>query len=244
MSRLHKLFRQEERKTITDGEVAIEVIFRSLTSHEESAVRDFARRKRADITKAYDTPEQRESLMTVRRGQTTEEIIDSIVGADLGTAESVADLAPNGGDPHEEDRAAKEREALQRAAAHRRTMLVSLSREDLVKQAVDRDVAGTIGGEVNLAVLDYSLCLMTLDADTRAPMLSLDAESEDWIGGVSGAIKLSLTNAWTEMQMARTQKQLRIVVENPTSSPPGVSARSQDGSPGATTLISSISPTP
>jgi hypothetical protein len=243
MGSLHKLFKKKEIRELTDGENTVKVMIRSLTNSEEMHIQDVVRRMRDEGRKLYDTEDAREGFFIARRAQDRETVIKAILAADRRVGVDLTDLAPNGSSTMtDEEREIAEKEALDRLEAARRLVLEQKVDAELVTLMVDRDIAQAVASHGTQTLLDESMCVMILDPDTGEQQLSNDPKAENWIGNLDTQTRMLLTQLWNTLQGEKSQKILRMVAENPTSSSRGVLAKNSENSHGETETTLSTSP--
>jgi hypothetical protein len=240
MGRLHSINRKAREFTIGHGDEAVRVKFRTLGYRENLDLLEYMEVERRIAREKFDTPEYRRTLTDAFAESTKAQIIDWLIQTEQPVVEGVTDLAPNATDKPEteEERAKREADAVVRWRENSKEAYQALELDDLKLRLTERRVRSFIAGQATMAFVERSLVHMVIDPETRRPLLSLEKESEDYIGDLEPDTRQTLIDKWNEFQKGLTEKDLRAAAESSDFLRSGDSEKPSDDSPLAIAAIS------
>jgi hypothetical protein len=247
MGRLHQINRKSQKYLIgksEDGSTpGVEVRFRSMTYDENLDLLEYMEKRRAQARLLYNKPEHRQTILEDMIELTKDQLIDKLISIQAPVVESVADLAPNGEAGLSEEEK-KEAEALAKKKWREASVAAYADMDDdaIRERLVDRHIRQLTAGRATDAFVERALVNMVIDPETRRPMLSLEPESEDYIGALDTDTRRELIGRWNDFQRGTSEKGLREAADSPDFLPSGESGKTSAGSPSDTTETSTSSP--
>lgn len=241
------------------GGEKLPVLFRTLDYGQNAALVKDMDLVRASIKQEMLADDLRGSLIDQAVRFTREKLVEAILDLERPLAEEQADLAP-GAAPEAVEAAEKEKEAVRKWEASRRSELDGLDDKDLRSRMVDRQTRLLLNGRLLGEFMNASLVYMVLDPESREPMFSFDVfycaqcgkRSRDlsttaqpccgqpmdpvpnFIGRLSTEIRDQLVDFRRQFTVRKDEKAIRRVADSPSFLPSGASPAPAAASPGAT----------
>ena len=231
-SKIFSLFRDVEPFELKgpDGEVVV-VLFQALDWDKNNAL--IRRMEKSQVRIKAEMSETGDRVLIAESAErmTVPDIISTILAMERPLADESSDLAPGA------DTEAKEQSAVQKWEATRKKELEELDPEELRALFIRRQESLFVQARAAQEFMNDSLCYMTLDPETKAPLFSMHPEHDNYIGDLMPETRQKLLEGRAVFLQKRGEKSVRKAAESGAFLSSGESPSPPADSPGETTEI-------
>lgn len=245
-AKLFDLFRDREEYELkdSDGKPFLTVIFQALDWQQNNraarALDDARFRVRAEMEKNGIRDGWKNQVADTDKSQA----INIVIAYEKPTAESVADLAPNGTSEENPEAEKKEETALEKWEKKRREELESMEVEEVHALLVERQENLYIQARALDNYMNEALAMMVIDPETGEPLLTADPDDGSgrlFVASLMPEVRQQLMRIRQEFINQRSEKAVRKGAESKDFLSSGESPSPDTATPGETTATRSRS---